>query len=307
MPAGSENDQPLHAAINAKLAEIAAASAPPPPWYAAWSRLGSQSTDLERLAVYQAVRAAGSVPADASFFLIAWMLDLLTDERAEEGLRETEANLEAVRQQYGLEEDTPADSEDVPDEYRAALQQVQDAWDALYATALEEHGEHDLARLFREDEAAFDERYEAGRQFFHGEEHDDEVEDDDWLDTLLEEIGGCLEAESLMGPLGVRYREEEGCWELWVYPTPVEVVGGRHDGEVVVPGFSLDLELLRACFDSVVAVHWNALGLNCPEGPHVALDGIFQGREIYLQVLACVPEGEAPGWKFDATRRRRDE
>jgi hypothetical protein len=111
-----------------------------------------------------------------------------------------------------------------------------------------------------------------------------------------------------MGPLGLRYREEEGFWEVWIYPTPVELVGGRHDGEVVVPGFSLDLEQLHECFESVVAFHWNALGLNYSEGPHVAIEGIFQGCEVYLQVLAYAPEGEEPGLKLDARpRRRRDE
>ena len=300
-----ENDHPLHAGINSKLAEIAAASPTPLPWYEAWTHLAPKSTDTERLAVYRAVRDAGSVPEEAGFFLVAWMLDVLTDERAEDGLRETDERLEAVRQKYGLEEDASADSDNVPDEYREAMQQSHDAWDALYAQTLEEFGEHDLARLFREDDVQFDEKYEAGRQFFHGPDDDDAMEDDDWLNTLLEEIGGCMEADSPMGPLGLRYREEEGFWEVWLYPTPVELVGGRHDGEVVVPGFSLDLEQLCDCFESVVEFHWNALGLNYPEGPHVSVEGVFHGREIYLQVLAYAPEGEEPGLKLDATRRRR--
>jgi hypothetical protein len=58
-----KDDHPLYAAINAKLAEVAAASPTPPAWYKAWASLGPQSTKEERLAVYQAVRAAGSVPA----------------------------------------------------------------------------------------------------------------------------------------------------------------------------------------------------------------------------------------------------
>src|SRR5436305_261109 len=82
--------------------------------------------------------------------------------------------LEAVRLKSGLEEDGSADAEDAPDEYREAMQRSQAAWDALYAATVEEFGAHDLARLFREDEAHFDERYEAGRQFFHGPDDEDE-------------------------------------------------------------------------------------------------------------------------------------
>jgi hypothetical protein len=90
--------------------------------------------------------------------------------------------------------------------------------------------------------------------------------------------------------------------EIWIYPTCVELVGGAHDGAVVVPGFSLDLEQVRAAFDDVTAFGWNALGLNDPEGPYVYVEGVYRGREVYLQVLAQAPEGEEPGLRFDATR-----
>jgi hypothetical protein len=301
-----DNDShPLHATIDAKLAEIAAASQAPPSWYEGWSRLSPQSTDTERLAVYRAVRDAGSVPEEAGFFLVAWLLDFITLERTEEGLREPEERLEAVRQKYGLEEDTPADAAGVPAEYREAMRQAHDAWDTLYAQTLSEFCESDMAQLFQTDPEQFDRLYEAGRQFFHGpEDEDDDSEDDAWLDELLEALVGCVQADSPMGPLGLRYWEEEGFWEVWVYPTPVELVGGRHDGEIVVPGFSIDLEQLRELFESVVAFGWNALGLNWPEGPHIYIEGVFQGREIWLQVLAYAPNDEEPGLKVDATRRR---
>jgi hypothetical protein len=104
---------------------------------------------------------------------------------------------------------------------------------------------------------------------------------------------------------GLRYREEGGFWEVWIFPTPVELVGGAHDGAVVVPGITLDLEEFQAAFDKVEAFVWNALGLNYPEGPHIAIEGVFLGREVYLQVSARAPEDEEPGLKVDASRRPR--
>jgi hypothetical protein len=297
---------PWHAAIYQKLGDIVAASSIPPPWQAAWLGLRPNATDEERLAVYQAVRTAGSVPAAAGCFLVAWLLDGLTDHRAEEGLREFEARLATVRQQYGLEEDASAESDDAPPEYRKTMQQMNDAWDALYLATLEEYGEHELARLFRTDPDQFDQLYETGRRFFHPDDGDDEGETD-WLDLLLDMVSSCVEADSPMGPLELRYCEEEQFWEVTIHPTPVELVGGRHDGEVVMPGITLDLEQLRAAFDSIVAFGWNALGLHWPEGPHVYVEGVFQGREVYLQVLAYPPTDEEPGLKLNAppkTRRR---
>src|SRR5690349_20532387 len=89
--------------------------------------------------------------------------------------------------------------------------------------------------------------------------------------------------------------------QVWIYPTPVELVGGAHDGERVVPGFRLDLELLRQEFDSIVASGWDARSLSWPEGPHVSIEGIFRGREVYLQVLTYAPEDDEPGLKLEAT------
>lgn len=301
----NQNDHhPLFAVVNAKLAEIVAASLVRPPWFSGWMQLGPQSSLEERLAVYREVRAANSLPAEAGFFLVALVFDQLTDERAVEGLREVEDQLEAVQRKYGLDEDTPAAGDDVPTEYKEVMQQCHDAWDNLYTATIEEYGEDDMARLFREHPDEFELRYEAGRQFFHGPS-DDETEDDDWLDLLLDSVAGCIEADSPMGPLGLRYWQEEDFWEVSVYPTPVELVGGAHDGEVVVPGFRLDLDQFRQEFDSVVATGWNALGLNRPEGPHVYVEGVFQGREIYLQVLAYAPQDEEPGLKLNAMPRRR--
>ncbi len=175
----------------------------------------------------------------------------------------------------------------------------------LYVQSLEEFGEQETARLFQTDSEEFDRIYEAGRQFFHGTENEEEdSEDDEWLDELCRSVADCVEAESPEGALGVRSREEEGFWDVWVYPTPVELVGGRHDGKVVVPGFSLDPQQLCELIESVVSFGWNALGLNWPQGPHVHVEGVFQGREVYLQVLAYAPEAEEPWLKVDATRRR---
>jgi hypothetical protein len=64
-----------------------------------------------------------------------------------------------------------------------------------------------------------------------------------------------------MGPMGYRYGEEEGFWEVDVYSTPVELVGGAADGEVVVPGFSLDLEGIRGIFDEITFLGWQSLSL----------------------------------------------
>jgi hypothetical protein len=304
MMQNEQDNHPLYAAINRKLAALLAATPLPPAWSEAWVRLGPHSSEEERLAVYRAIRDSGVLPAEAGSFLVAWQADALVLRDAGEALREHAERLQAIRHRYGVGEDEPWPEGQEPPEYARALEQIHDAWDALYAARLDELGEAALARLFREDRAAFGRQAEAGRAYFH-DAHDEEQDGEDWLEGLLDAVAECVEADSPLGPLGLRYAEEDGCWEVTIYPTPVELVGGAHDGEVVAPGFTLDLEQLRAAFDSIVALGWNALGLNDPEGPHVHVEGVYQGRELFLQVLAQAPDDEEPGLKMDATPKRR--
>jgi hypothetical protein len=51
---------PLHTLIHARLGQIAASA--PPAWRAAWARLGQNSSEEERLAVYRAVQYFLSPP-----------------------------------------------------------------------------------------------------------------------------------------------------------------------------------------------------------------------------------------------------
>ena len=161
-----------------------------------------------------------------------------------------------------------------------------------------------MAVLFEHDSEEFERRGEAGRCYFHGPlpQGDDEEDELEWLDELADIVAAQMTADSAMGPLKVRYCHEEGLREVVIYPTPVELVGGAVDGEVVSPGFSLDLEGLRAAFEQVVAASWSSIGLPHDEGPQLWVEGVFQGREVFLRILAYAPKGEAPGMKVDVNR-----
>lgn len=124
-----------------------------------------------------------------------------------------------------------------------------------------------------------------------------------WLVSLVELVANCLEAHNPMGPLGFLYGQEEDLWELIVYPTPVELMGGATDGAVVLPGFSLDLQALQSAFEQVDAVDWcaQAFGPHDLTGAHISLEGLYQGHQVWLQVLAEPPEDEEPGLRLDTT------
>jgi hypothetical protein len=218
---------------------------------------------------------------------------------AETSLRDLDDRMEAIEQAYETEHGEPWLPDEAPPEYEELLDQSHAACERIFLAKLETFGEQEMADLYRADYAEFHRQSEAGRQYFYGT---DEAEE--WLDDLVQAVAENMTDESGPGTLGSRYREEDGCWEILIYPTPVELVGGAEDGEIVAPGFSLDLDGLRSLFERVDDFSWQALGLNASEGPHVSIEGVYQGHEVWLQVLAYAPEDEEPGSKIHTSPRK---
>jgi hypothetical protein len=113
-----------------------------------------------------------------------------------------------------------------------------------------------------------------------------------WLTSLIDAVGNCMEAHCATGPLAFRWGNEEDFWEVRVYCTPGEAVGGAEDGAILVPGFSLDLMGLTSIFEELTDRQWQAhsFGPHDQEGPHISVEGVYQGHHVYLQVLAEAPE-----------------
>lgn len=118
-----------------------------------------------------------------------------------------------------------------------------------------------------------------------------------WLEALVELIANAMEAHSALGPLGYRYRCEDELWEIVLYPTPVALHGGPEDGMVVSPGFSLDLKQVLETFEEVLAAHWTAHPFSPSDCDHpsVSIEGRYQGRAVFLRILAEAPDDEPPG------------
>jgi hypothetical protein len=125
-----------------------------------------------------------------------------------------------------------------------------------------------------------------------------------WLDELVRAVGETMTAQGEPASLGLRFREDEGAWEVLIYPLPVELVGGAHDGAMATPGFSLDVEALRLTFSRVDDLTWNAATAGPgEEGPCLSLEGEYRGRSVWLRVLALAPDDEEPSGRINTNER----
>ncbi len=126
-----------------------------------------------------------------------------------------------------------------------------------------------------------------------------------WMEALAHAVAASMTAYSPIGPLGLRYRRQQGLFDILVYPLPLEMLGGAHDGGLAAPNFSLALPELLSAFSRVDAVHWNAHGVGDDDGPCVSIEGLYQGHQIWLRVLACAPADVEPGLKVNANGHRQ--
>lgn len=283
----SQDTDPLHAPITARLASLVTDLAVPPAWYEAWQALGPAAAETQRLAVYQAIRDDGVLPDSASFYLVSWQIDALSSLIAEAALGEMDDELSAIQAAHGLAAGDFWEPGEAPEEYEQLHRRYMEAWDRLFVEQLRLHGEQEMAELFLTDPVGFQQRSERGREYFYSAAADSAA----WLDELAEEVAATMTGESAPA---LRYYEDDGCWIVHVYPQSVERIGGAADGEVVAPGCTWDVEELRGLFERVDACTWQTLGLNEDEGPCVLIEGIYRGREVLLQVLAYAPDEEEP-------------
>lgn len=289
---------PFHAAINTRIAEVVKGLPSMPEWYDDWMQLAPETSEERRLAVYQAIRKSGVLPEDAGFFLVSWQADVIASQRAETELKGMEDRLREIEKQHGSEGLGDWPSGEAPAEYTQILSQYHPAWDKIFARTLAEFGEAEMASLFQTDEDAFGDRNDAGRDYFHGSP------EPEWLSNLVEGVTSAVEADSVMGPLGVRFFEEDGFWEILMYPEPIELVGGAADGAVVLPGMSVDVRQIESLFDRVDAVHWDTNGFHGSEPPFLSVEGAFAGVELWLRFSAEAPDDEEPRLKLNLNRRR---
>jgi hypothetical protein len=262
----------LHAVLDAGLSGIATSLPEPPPWYGPWLRLGPGSTPEERLLVCQAVRDSGSLPDEAGYFLVSWIIEELA---------------------IAVGPDRPGRL------HSPNRRESRRASDRTFAGLLDRHGEHEMAERFRTDPPGHARCREVGRRFFFGAEGAEPPGDTAWLEEFVKVVSSGLLAERSTAHLGVRYREDEGHWEVSVYPIRTGEDPEEAEGSEASPGIAWDIEGLRSVFDSIDGSGWYAACPGGTESPYVWIEGDYQDHEVFLRLLPVAPAHDEPGAKCE--------
>ncbi len=120
-----------------------------------------------------------------------------------------------------------------------------------------------------------------------------------WLQELANAIAALMTPVEVLSPIGCHFCFVEKHWEITLFASDTEIVGGQKDGGQRPSRFSLDLKRVVELFGSVSSLRWQALPLGPQDelGAHFSLEGEFEGQPVWLRVLAKSPR------RFDAGRK----
>jgi len=118
-----------------------------------------------------------------------------------------------------------------------------------------------------------------------------------WIKDLADSSAVYLVPTDILAPIGCHYCRVGDVWEISLFVSRTEIVGGEYDGSQRGSKFILDVPALMELFESVPDVQWQAQshGEDYELGPHLALIGIYAGHKVCLQILADAPLRFAPG------------
>ncbi|MES2792121.1 MAG: hypothetical protein V4719_21070 [Planctomycetota bacterium] len=112
-----------------------------------------------------------------------------------------------------------------------------------------------------------------------------------WLRVLADVVAKAIEPIGPIAPLDCHYVQVDGFWEVTLFTEATEVLGGPEDGTVKQPRFAVRICEILDAFQSVISCTWQAhnIGENDDLGPHLAVEGTYKGRLVWLRVLSQAP------------------
>ncbi len=121
----------------------------------------------------------------------------------------------------------------------------------------------------------------------------------EWILKLANGVAACLEPLELMPPLGCHYHQCEAGWEISIFPSQTEIVGGPQDGRQVAARFRVDIRAVTALFVQINELTWQSKSVNEEDqlGSHLAIDGLFEEEAVSVRVLKTAPTCFDPGRK----------
>lgn len=125
-----------------------------------------------------------------------------------------------------------------------------------------------------------------------------------WLNSMANQVASLMYDVDVLSPIGCHFffNDSRNEWEVTLFASNTEIVGGEWDGVLAPSKFCFDILKVGQIFGEIQAMHWQALPVDFDDqlGPHVSIEGTYEGHQVWVRVLAESPEEFEPGRRVKA-------
>ena len=120
-----------------------------------------------------------------------------------------------------------------------------------------------------------------------------------WLEGFANDAARSMLDSEMIAPIGCHYHynENRNEWEVTVFISATEVVGGARDGMLVPCCVQLNVSHVIELFAEMPTVHWQSGPIQEDDEvhQHVSFEGRVHGHNVWLRMLAQAPGRVGPG------------
>ena len=132
-----------------------------------------------------------------------------------------------------------------------------------------------------------------------------------WLSDMANHLASLMHDVDVLSPIGCHYfhNHHKDEWEVTVFASSTEVVGGEWDGYHTPSKFCFDILRAFEIFDEIKVVAWQALPVSYEDelGPHISIEGLVEGHKVWVRILSESPESIEPGRRIQAYKSDLEE
>jgi hypothetical protein len=125
-----------------------------------------------------------------------------------------------------------------------------------------------------------------------------------WLAETANRIASHIHGADPLAPIGCHYYHDEASdlWEVTIFVSYTETVGGELDGKLTKSRFSVELIGWGEVFSEVHRFSWQAVSMGADDelGPHLAVEGMVGEHRLWLRIVADPPKQFQAGRIADA-------
>ena len=118
-----------------------------------------------------------------------------------------------------------------------------------------------------------------------------------WMSVFIDQVSASIQPHDDLAPLGCHFQQFNRVWEITLFASRTELIGGPHDGKLKNSHFSVDVKRLLDAFSVVETIAWQAhrMGQDDELGPHLAVEGTVLDKTVWLRVTSSAPRRFGPG------------